>query len=419
MRPPLLALAVLLTALVPATSHAEIPAACGAAPAFHAGPLGAVAYIRSGMLHVVDVSSRQDRALARISVPQYGTRPLAWSADGRWLSAGDLLIPAAGGRFCRPFAPGAGLYGGDADLDWAPHGDLLAATTARGVFLLRPGGTPRRILPARWRADGFSPRGTRIAAQGPLQTNTPSLWAVDLAGGRRTLLYRAPTLHVGAPVLARWTPDGRFVVFWTDSEDSVSIASDGLPLLAVPAGGGPAVPLAAHVLFTRQFVVPCGSGRVLVASGFDRYVSAHKSLELFQEGSWSALDLSADPSHSWYDPSCAPDGSSILATATLTPGDEDGKIDSSARMVFLLAPDGARRLLLGRPHNPVSYEGARFAKDGRHVLYLEHATRYGAPIRLRLLDLATGRSETVATMDGGQDYYGLHDLAGTAAWFEP
>ena len=40
------------------------------------------------MLHVVDVSSGRDRALARVSVPQYGTRTLAWSADGRWLSAG-------------------------------------------------------------------------------------------------------------------------------------------------------------------------------------------------------------------------------------------------------------------------------------------------------------------------------------------
>ena len=265
--------------------------------------------------------------------------------------------------------------------------------------------------------DGFSPRGTRIAAEGPAQTNTPALWAVDLGSGKRTLLYRAPTIHVGMPVLARWTPDGRWVLFWTDTEDSASIAADGLPLLAVPAGGGRAVPLATDVLRTPQFVVPCGPGRVLVVSGFDRYVSAHKSLELFTEGSWSALDLSADSSRSWYDPSCSPDGSSILATATVMPGDEDGKIDSSARMLWRLSPDGTRRLLLGAPHDPVSFEGARFAQDGRHVLYLEHPTRYGAPIQLRLLDLSTGRSEPVATMDGGQDYYGLHDLAGTAAWY--
>ena len=415
MRPPLVALATVLAALAPATARAHIPSTCAAAPPFHAGPLGAVAYIRSGMLHVVDLSTRQDRPLARLSVPRYGTRTLAWSADGRWLSAGDLLVPAAGGRFCRPFAPGTGLYGGDAVLTWAPRGELLAATTSRGVFLLHPGGKPRRLLPAGWSADGFSPRGSRIAAEGPRLT----LWAVDLADGTRTLLYRSPNVHVGPPELARWTPDGRWVLFWTDSEGSSSIAADGLPLLAVAASGGRAVPLAPEVLRTPQFVVPCGPGRVLVVAGLDRYVSAHKSLELFTEGSWTGRDLSADPSRSWYDPTCTADGGAILATATLMPGDEDGLVDSSARMLFRLAPDGSRRLLLGARHDPVSFEGARFAQDGRHVLYLEHPTRYGAPLELRLLDLSTDGSRTVATIAGGLDYYGLHDWAGTAAWFEP
>ena len=396
---------------------ALVPAGCRPAPPFHPGPLGAVAYRQGESLHVLDVSSGRNRVVAHVWVPGY--EPLAWSADGRWLSVGTVLVPAGGGPPCRPFARGTGLYGGDPVLHWAPRGDLLAATTARGVFLLHPGGAPRRILPARWAVDGFSPRGTRIAAEGPAQTNTPALWAIDLVGGRRTLLYRAPTIHVGMPVLARWTPDGRWVLFWTDTEDSASIAADGLPLLAVPAGGGRAIPLEPNVLRTPQFVVPCGPGHMLVVSGFDRYVSAHKSLQLFSEGAWAARDLSADPSHSWYDPSCAPDGGSILATATLMPGDEDGKIDSSARMLFRLSPDGSRRLLLGAPHDPVSFEGARFAQDGRHVLYLRHATRYGAPAQLRLLDLGTGRSRAVATMDAGDDYYGLHDLAGTAAWYQP
>ena len=418
MRLPFLTFAVLLATIVPAAARAEIPTACGAAPPFHAGPLGAVAYIRSGSLHVVDLSSRRDRTLARLSVPRYGTRTLAWSADGRWLSAGDLLIPAAGGHFCRPFAPGTGLSSGDVVLHWAPRADLLAATTARGVFLLRPGGKPRKLLPAGWSADGFSPRGSRIAAEGP--QHVFALWAVDVAGGRRTLLYRPPNVHVGPTELARWTPDGRWVIFWTDSEGSASIAADGLPLLAVPAGGGRPVPLAQRVLRTPQFVVPCGSGHVLVVSGFDRYVSAHKSLELFSEGSWTARAVSADPSRSWYDPSCSPDGDSIVATATLMPGDEGGLIDSSTRTIWLLSPDGSRRLLLGAPHDPVSFEGARFSRDGRYLLYLEHPTRYGAPIQLRLLDVATGRSSgPIATIDGGSDYYGLHDLAGTAAWYQP
>ena len=95
------------------------------------------------------------------------------------------------------------------------------------------------------------------------------------------------------------------------------------------------------------------------------------------------------------------------------PGDEDGKIDSSARMLWRLvagrlaaAAARQRRTTRSRSRAHASH------KDGRHVLYLEHATRYGAPMQLRLLDLATGRSRPVATMDGGYDYYGLHDWAG-------
>lgn len=367
---------------------------------------------------MLDLSSGRNRVVARFWVPGY--EPVAWSGDGRWLSEGTVLVPAAGGPLCRPFARGTGLYGGDPVLHWSPRGELFAVTTARGVFLLHPGGRPHRILPAGWSVDGFSPRGTRIAAEGPARTRTPALWAVDLAGGRRTLLYRSPSIHVGLPMLARWTPDGRWVLFWTDTEGSASIAADGLPLLAVPAGGGQAVPLAQHVLSTPQFVVPCGPGHMLVVSGFDRYVSAHKSLELFSEGSWSARNLSKDPSHSWYDPSCAAGGGSILATATLMPGDEDGSIDSSARMLWLLSPPGSRRLLLGAPHDPVSFEGARFARDGRHVLYVQHPTRYGAPLQLRVLDVATGRSTgPLATIGDAGDYYGLHDWAAVAAWYQP
>jgi len=402
----MLALAVALAALVPAT--------CRPAPPFQPGPLGAVAYLRGESLHVLDLSSRRDRVVAHVWIPGY--EGIAWSGDGRWLSVGTDLVPAAGGPVCRPFAEKTGLYGGDPDLAWSPKGETLAVTTAKGVFLDRPGGAPRRILPDGWSAEGFSPGGTRIAADGPNRTN--SLWAVDLAGGRRTLLFRSPNGAVGQPRLSLWTPDGRSLVLWTDTYDSVSGAADGVPLLRVPASGGHATPIAPLILPTRQFVVACGTD-VLASVGEDRYVSARKSLELVAPPSWRARDLSADPSRSWYDPSCSPDGRSILATVTRMPGDEDGMVDSAQRTIWLLSANGARRPLVAPSNRAVSAEGARFSKDGRHVLYVEHATRFGAPERLMLLDLATGRSTVEADLGGKPDYYGLHDWAGTAAWYQP
>ena len=163
----MLALAAVVAALVPAT--------CGHAPPFHPGPLGAVAYVRDEAVHVVDVSSRRDRVVAHLWVPNY-EGGVSWSGDGRWLAVGDDLVPAAGGRLCRPFPNGTGRYGDDPSLVWSPKGELLAATTAKGVFLLRPGGTPRRFLPAGWSADGFGPGGGRIAAGGPLRAF--ELWSV-------------------------------------------------------------------------------------------------------------------------------------------------------------------------------------------------------------------------------------------------
>jgi hypothetical protein len=103
----------------------------------------------------------------------------------------------------------------------------------------------------------------------------------------------------------------------------------------------------------------------------------------------------------------------------VTPGDEDGFIDSSARMLWLLRPGERASVLSGAPHDRVSYEGARFSRDGRKLLYIEHATHYGAPEQLRLLDVATGRSNLVANLGNRSDYYGLHDWSGTAAWYEP
>ena len=401
----MLELALALAALVPAT--------CRPAPPFQPGPLGAVAYLRGESLHVLDVSSRRDRVVAHVWIPSW--EGIAWSGDGRWLSVGSYLVPAAGGPLCRPFAAKTGRFGGDPDLRWSPKGERLAVTTAKGVFLDRPGGTPRRILPAGWSADGFSPGGSRIAAEGTVRTY--SLWAVDLAGGRRTLLYRSPDGVVGQPVLTLWTPGGRWVLFRTDTYDSASIAADGLPLLAVSAAGGRTVPVEPAVVGGSQFVVPCGSG-VVVASGEDRYVSAHKSLELVAPPSWTPRDLSADPSRSWYDPSCSHDGRSIVATVTRMPGDEDGTIDSAQRTIWLLSPNGTRRPLVAPANRAVSAEGARFSQDGRHVLFVEHATRFGAPERLVLLDLATGRTTVEADLGGKPDYYGLHDWAGTAAWYQ-
>src|SRR5205807_878939 len=143
-------------------------------------------YLRGRALHVVDLSSGRDRTLAML--PRRHV-PIAWSPDGRWISAGDLLLPVAGGSRCRPLGPGLAL-------EWAPKGGLLAGTSLRGeVVVGRVGERPRRLLPNRWGIGDFDPAGTRLAALGPDR----SVVVVDLASGARRVVYRSPSSQVGSP----------------------------------------------------------------------------------------------------------------------------------------------------------------------------------------------------------------------------
>ncbi|HEY3921406.1 MAG TPA: hypothetical protein VGL76_04770, partial [Gaiellaceae bacterium] len=88
-----------------------------------------------------------------------------------------------------------------------------------------------------------------------------SLFAVH--HGQKTLLYRSASDAVGPPVHAQFSPDRKWVLFQTDGYESSSIAADGLPLLAVPAGGGKAITVEQDVLTWPDFIQRCGNGFVV------------------------------------------------------------------------------------------------------------------------------------------------------------
>ena len=226
-------------------------------------------------------------------------------------------------------------------------------------------------------------------------------------GGHRSLLYRSPTDAVGPPVHARFSPDHRWVLFQTDGYESASIAADGLPLLAVPLAGGRAIRGESHVLPWPDFVQRCGDGFV-VSAGLDRYVSAHKRVDLVRPPSWRPVNLSRDAHSSWYAASCSPDGTWVAVTRTVN-GDEH-RIDTAERSIWLLAANGtSRRLLVGRQGDGVSDEDPSWSPDGGSVTYYEHAAGSGARAKVYRIDVATGRrSGPLATVAPVDDYYGHH-----------
>ncbi|HEY3921867.1 MAG TPA: N-acetylmuramoyl-L-alanine amidase, partial [Gaiellaceae bacterium] len=185
--------------------------------------------------------------------------------------------------------------------------------------------------------------------------------------------------------------------------ESSSIAADGLPLLAVPAGGGKAITVEQDVLTWPDFIQRCGNGFV-VSAGVERYVTAHKHVDLIRPPTWKPVDVSNDPRYSWYDAACSPNGKWIAATRTVNR--DEGAFDSAKRSIWLLAADGSsRRLLVGRPG--VSDEDPTWSKDGRTITFYEHVSHYGVRAREFRIDVAngkiTGPLRTVAMTD---EYYG-------------
>jgi Tol biopolymer transport system component len=337
--------------------------------------------------------------------------PLAWSPDGRWIAFGADVIPAAGGKSCQPFGPGAD------DLGWAPAGGRMAGKSKVGAAVLgASGGRPQLVLKSPFAEQSFDPSGTRVAVS---TLSDLSVRVVDLRTGKRRLLYRSPSDAVGPPSNERWSPDGRWVLFETDGYSSASIAADGLPLLAVRARGGPAIRIERRVLRSQDFVQPCGSRSIVISAGFDRYVSANKRVDIASPPRWKPVHVSHDKTKSWYSATCSPDGKLVAATAT-TDRDE-GAFDSVERSIWLLAADGSsRRLLVGKPGDGLSDEAPRWSQDGRSILYVEHPNRSSSQARVYVIDVDTGRRRgSPAQFNIGLGYYGLHDWDGLMPWYQP
>jgi len=401
-------LAVLVGAAIVAGcgKHAHVADPCAATP-FATGYLGAVAYMRGETLHVVDLSRGTDRVVATIRTPA----ALEWSPDGRWIVAGDTLVSVASGTRCRPF--GAGAFG----LQWRPHSRSLIATTEGGqTWEATPGQPPGRLLPHGFTGESFDPSGRRLLAEGP----KASLWAFDLGRGTRSLLWRSPSPYgrVGPPIDERWSPDGRWILFQTAPFHSNSIAADGLPLRAVSVRGGKPVGVERAVLGGDDFVQTCGR-RLVVSAGFDRYVSAHKRVDIVEPPSWKPRSISNDARHSWYAAACAPGADDVAATVTTNR--EEGRFDTAERSLWLLAVNGSRRrLLAGKPGDHISDEQPRWSRAGSWILYFQHPSRPYPKAVLYLVNTTTGaRRGPFGRIDGGLGYYGRHDWDALAPWYRP
>lgn len=347
--------------------------------------------------------------------------PLRFSADGRYLAYGDGAIIAARGH-----PPPEYPLGKVATWAWSPHGAELAAVTDKGgVELWRPGHRPRQLLPDGWAAGGplnlaaarvvFSPNGGQLALARTTDSGAArELWLLDLRTGRRLLLHRVR--RGDCLILARFTPDGRGVLFWPDAVCSVSIAADGLPLDTVSSTAGPPSTLVKVMLTYPDFLAPCRT-RLIATVGMWRETNTGKSLSQLSPPTYRAASLALSSKESWVDPSCSNNGAIAVAAG---PASQNPASGLEHRAIWLIPAVGQPPVRLTTPGpRRVSDELPRISQNGRYILFIRgrsnnNAIQHG---KLELLALhAHGRARLIGPIaqlgqarTGYYDYYPWYD----------
>jgi hypothetical protein len=274
----------------------------------------AVAFIHGGNLVVTDLATHQQRVVMHHA----GFGPVRWSGDGKLVSSGGRI---AGG----PALPAA-------EIAWAPAGETAAyLTRSGGVAVWSPSVGIRTVVPATWGAKSVAWDGARLAlgrtvCPGACALGTHhEVWLWD--GKRLRRLVKVTDGSVPMPFAA--DPQGR--VLWWKWPNSGSIAADGVALYA----GSRQI---ASMLMYPDWVARCGTG-LAVAVGGDRSSLHGKSIAL------DGRDVSADASRSWISPSCSPDGSVLVAAASVNT--EKGLWEREHRALWQLLP--VRRQLTHPP----------------------------------------------------------------------
>lgn len=393
---------------------------CPRAPAFHSGTLGAVAYERSGALHVVRVSSGSDQTLKPKGVVANEAHPVTWSPEGRWIAFGPgNLIPAAGGRACRPLGKKA------SGLMWSPTGDsFVAQTEDDALWQGKPSGAKRKLLPPNWGVDSyaFDPSGRFLAVarfyRTGLEIKGAGIWMLDLEAGTKNEVLALQT-QGATPIVATWSPDGQWILYWETLGLSASLSADGGPLKAVPAAGGQPTTIVNEMLFYRDFLTWCDDTLVATAGG-GREVTVDKHLVATVPPNWRAAHLEPPRGSSVFWPDCSPDGSSVAATATRNRSEKH--IGTLYRRVIFFPLDnpsvqGGFSVLYPR----LSAEFPRWSKDrpGSHttMLFVGRVPESGGNARLFLRQ---GKKQLqLAEIGSILGYYGAFVYDSVLDWYQP
>jgi Tol biopolymer transport system component len=334
---------------------------------------------------------------------------LRFSHDGTWVAFGDgAIVPAGGGEIQHPV--------GQLDTwQWSPTDDALAGVTPGGGVVIGGLEETRRVLLKDGSDAGhvmFSPDGRSLV----VDLHRDRVVVLDVIDGVSTTVYRVSSGTKAPPQVAGWSPDGRWVLFFSRFP-----GQPGVPLNTAPADGGDWVNVFDPVLPYDDFISWCGR-RLALAGGGEQAPSEGNQILVSGPPDWRYENLSADFTRSWIWPACSPNGKWVVATATANrPESPPGR---GIRALWLLSTDGADRSRISGPGN-AAYEAARWSGDGKFVLVIRRGLDPDSPGALLLfqVDPATGKAKRaagpVARLGAAPGEHGHTDWSNTSDWYRP
>jgi dipeptidyl aminopeptidase/acylaminoacyl peptidase len=365
--------------------------------------LGIIVWVKGGILHLRDLDTCEERTLVRAGAAP----PVRFSHDGRWIAFGNgTIVSARGGGVVSPL-------GKVSSWQWSPAADVLAGVTTAGGVVIGGPSRARRILMPDGSGAGhavFSPNGRSLAVD-----VGDRVQVLEVAGGVAATVYRVTPGTNAPPEVAGWTPDGRWVLFWSRFPGKA-----GIPLNAAPAAGGNWVNVFDPVLPYDDFLTWCGTQLVL-SGGAEHVPSEGNQILVSGPPHWRFHDLSADFSRSFIWPACSPDGRWIVATAM--PSGPQTPPGRGVRSLWLLSIDGKRRTRL-TDATGAAYESPRWSADGRFVLVVRRGIEPNSPGVLVLLriDPSSGKARrvgAVARLGPAPGERGHGNWSAVSDWYRP
>ena len=347
-------------------------------------PLGILAYLKGGDWWVKEFPGGQAQRLA--TDDGRSARP-SWSPSGQWmayLKDGELWVVQPSGADARALSPGTKVD----TFAWSPASDTLAYITRTGSLHIASADEwcEREVVAA---ADGrermglfvlaWSPNGKWLAyvreevmkEKQPPDNRYASLWRIRTDGSDATELFNTASVP-GGLMVAGWSPDSQYILFWPVPLFSSSLLADGTSLMAIPASGGQPVKLVESMLAHDDFLAWSPDGKLLaVTEGSGRQMWLHKRIAVVEPTSGTLTYLTDDRTAA-FSPAWSPDEQRIAYVAapdiSFVGGGEEAKAGTTQRRIWVMNRDGSAQRQLT---HDAAYRDERplWSADGSHILF--------------------------------------------------